>query len=158
MASDIASEFVDTVRFSENVSVKIKDFLEVNDVHGLISEHGKEFTDILFLKLSDLIKRSLKMDRKGALLNIMASLLCSYADLASDVMMLFYYEKAGDESSFQSMAIVLGIALFTQGCLGFIFSAHLPPRRRLRRFVQGIVCLNPLYYAFGKWTGNRKGE
>ena len=91
--------------------------------------------------------------------SLLMSLACTYGDVISDVVMVFYYNEKNMTGAFRtSLGILIG-ALGMQGVVTWITTKHVKRlSERIRRVVFGVMSLNPIIHAYGKWSGNEREE
>ena len=109
--------------------------------------------------LAEDIKVPMKMARRGMAGSLLMSLACTYGDVISDTVMVFYYNEKNMTSAYRtSLGILIG-ALAAQGVVTWMNTKHVKQLSvRMRRVVFGVMSLNPAIHAYAKWSGNEREE
>ena len=155
---ELVGGFVDTIKAANNVQESVTKWVDVNNIYDILSA-DKDTMKQYFGYLAEDIKVPMKMARRGMAGSLLMSLACTYGDVISDTVMVFYYNEKNMTGAYRtSLGILIG-ALAAQGVVTWMNTKHVKQLSvRIRRVVFGVMSLNPAIHAYAKWSGDELEE
>ena len=129
----------------------------MNDFHQLISTNKSlHKARLSCLRLGRFSKNRSSLLENGFATKLVISLVCTYSDMVSDMLMLRFYHTTGDHKSFDTSLKILVLAMSAHVINSLSQNKHCNLKTKAIRVLQTLCLLNPLVYTYGKWSGKPK--
>ena len=157
LAKELAEDLIENIQASDNIDVKMLAWLDVNEFVAKVTA-DKELFKAFMLHLCRQLAKTLKLARNGLATRLLISLVCTYSDMVSDLLMLRFYHTTGDHKSYDTSLKILIGAMSAHVINSLSQNKHCSLKMRAVRVLQTLFLLNPLIHTYGKWSGKAMEE
>jgi len=150
-----AKTFIDVVKGCKgNLDNAVQDFCD-----SALGE-GDEVAREILMALAPKIKPLLKMARIGLGSRILLSLVLTYTDIVTDILVLKEYGVGGKETrkAFHSSCGILGLCTLVNILVAWIANKNKTTALRVRAMIFALIQLNPLVHGINAWRGVETSE